>query len=144
MEATPLLPDVDDEDGQPFWQAAASGELRVQACGECGKLRFPPRPMCPSCQSSECEWKRVSGRGSVWSFVLVHPPVLPAYADHAPYPVVVVSLEEDPSLRMVGNIVAAPDAAIDSVDPAAIEIGTAVKVAFAEVEGVHLPRWLPD
>ncbi len=143
MELIPLLPDVEDEDGKPFWQASARGELCVQSCGSCGHSRFPPRPMCPDCQSTETKWRELSGRGKIWSFVLVHPPVLPAYADVAPYPVVVVELEEDASLRMVGNLVSAGNAPINSVDPSTIEIGQAVQVAFTEVDGVHLPRWVP-
>lgn len=98
--------------------------------------------MCPHCRSLDAEWRPVSGRGSIWSFVVVHPPVLPAYADVAPYPVVVVALAEDPSLRMVGNLVAADGAAINSVDPASIRIGDAVRVSFAVVDDVHLPRWV--
>lgn len=40
-----LLPVV-DEDGAPFWEYAARGELRVQACAaaDCGRLRFLPGP----------------------------------------------------------------------------------------------------
>jgi uncharacterized OB-fold protein len=142
MEAIPPLPDTEDDESREFWEAAARGEFRVQACGDCGKLRFPPRPMCPACQSIACEWRELSGGGSVWSFVVVHPPVLPAYADLAPYPVVVVALDEDPTLRMVGNVVSAPQSAINSVDPASIAIGDPVRVCFAEIDGVPMPRWV--
>ena len=92
-----LLPAV-DEDSAPFWEAAGRGELRVQTCAACGARRFPPRPMCPQCRSLEATWELMSGRGTVWSFVVPHPPLLPAYAAVAPYNVVVVSLDEDPSL----------------------------------------------
>ena len=142
MQETLLLPDVEDEDGAPFWSAAARGEFRVQACGDCGRLRFPPRPMCPHCRSTASEWRELSGRGTIWSFAIVHPPLLPAYAELAPYPVVVVALAEDASIRMVGNLVAGAEAAVNSVDPQAIRIGEEVRVAFAEVDGVHLPRWV--
>jgi uncharacterized protein len=64
-----MLRPVTDTDGAPFWEYAARGELRVQACAGCGELRFPPRPCCPHCQSFEAEWRRVSGRGRVWSYV---------------------------------------------------------------------------
>lgn len=144
MHETFLLPDVDDEDGAPFWAGTASGELRVQACGGCGRLRFPPRPMCPHCQSLATRWRPVSGRGAIWSFAVVHPPLLPAYAALAPYPVVVVALAEDETLRMVGNIVAAADAPINSVSPRDLAIGQEVRATFAEVEGVHFPRWVRD
>ena len=78
-----LLPVVDD-DGAPFWAAAREGELRMQACVQCGRLRFPPRPMCPHCRSTGSDWPLMSGRGTIWSFVVPHPPLLKPYSDLAP------------------------------------------------------------
>ena len=138
-----LLPPV-DEDSRPFWEGALGGELRVQACGGCARLRFPPRPMCPSCQSLDVEWKAMSGRGTIYSFVVAHPPLLPAYAAMAPYNAILVELDEDRTIRMVGNLVTAADADINSVDPATIAIGAHVSVVFARVSnGIALPRWVP-
>ncbi len=137
-----LLP-VPDDDGAPFWTYAARHELRVQSCAACGELRFPPRPCCPHCQSFDHRWRRMSGRGRVWSYVVPHPPLLPAYAAQAPYTVVVVELADAPRIRLAGNLVAAPDAALNSVDPGRVRIGAAVKVAFHEqAPGVTVPRWL--
>ena len=135
-----LLPDLDG-DTTPFWEATARHELVVQRCDGCHRLRFPPRPMCPWCQSFESSWSVMSGRATIWSFVVPHPPLLPAYAELAPYNVIVVALDEDPTIRMVGNLVAAPDAAINSVDPATIEIGAPVEVVFEEADGAP-PRWV--
>jgi hypothetical protein len=104
-----LLP-LGDEESDGFWEGTAAGELRMQQCGSCAALRFPPRVMCPECQSTERSWRAVSGRGTIWSFVVVHPPVLPAYAPYVPFPVITVTLAEKPSLRMVGNLVAGPGA----------------------------------
>jgi uncharacterized OB-fold protein len=138
-----LLPEV-DVDSAPFWEGTAAGELRVQTCRQCGARRFPPRPMCPNCRCTDSDWPALSGRGTIWSYVIPHPPLLPAYADLAPYNVVVVTLAEDPALRMVGNLIAAPDAPINSIDPETIEIGTPVTVAFSDAgDGIHLPRWVP-
>jgi len=136
-----LLPDLDDEISAPFWAGAARGELLVQTCAACGRRRMPPRPMCPVCRSLESDWVASSGRGAVWSFAVPHPPLLATYAEFAPYNVVVVALEEDPSIRFVGNLVAAPDGPINEIDPATIEIGERVEVVFAGVEDVMLPRW---
>jgi uncharacterized OB-fold protein len=137
-----LLPEIDD-DTAPFWEGTRMGELRMQACAACGQLRFPPRPMCPNCRCTESKWPVMSGRGTIWSFVVPHPPLLPAYAELAPYNVVVVALEEDASLRLVGNLVASADAAINSVDPTTIAIGAPVRVVFApSAEDVTLPRWV--
>ncbi|MFD3945947.1 Zn-ribbon domain-containing OB-fold protein [Streptomyces sp. NPDC058579] len=137
-----MLTPVVDEDGAPFWEYAARGELRIQGCAGCGELRFPPRPCCPHCQSFAAEWRLMSGRGRIWSYVLPHPPLLPDYAAQAPYNAVVVELAEAPRIRLVGNVVATPDAALDSVDPARLRIGAGVKVAFTEIDGMAVPRWL--
>jgi uncharacterized OB-fold protein len=84
----------------------------------------------------------MSGRGTIWSFIVPHPPLLPAYQELAPYNVIVVALDEDPTLRMVGNLVATPDGPINEVDPATIRIGDPVRVVFQRVEDVVLPRWM--
>jgi uncharacterized OB-fold protein len=151
-EAAPpegLLLPLGDEESDGFWEGTAAGELRVQLCLACGALRFPPRVMCPECQSTERGWRALSGSGTIWSFVVVHPPVLPAYAPYAPFPVITVTLVEKPSLRMVGNLVSAAGADINSVDPATIEIGQPVRVVFtprARPDGtdVYLPQWVRD
>jgi hypothetical protein len=135
-----------DEESQEFWAGTALGELRVQACGACGVFRFPPRVMCPHCQSTERAWKPVSGRGTIWSYVVAHQPLLPAYAPFAPFPVITVTLEEDPALRIVGNLVTGPQGAINEIDPATIRIGEPVQVTFSlrlDPEGaeVFLPAW---
>lgn len=137
-----LLPDPEDPDNGPFWAATARGELCVQRCAACGRRRMPPRPMCPSCRSIESEWERLSGRGKIWSFVVPHPPLLPAYGAVAPYNVIVVELEEDPHLRLVGNLVASAEGPLNEVDPATIRVGEAVRVVFSPVEDVYLPRWV--
>jgi uncharacterized OB-fold protein len=84
----------------------------------------------------------MSGRGRIWSYVLPHPPLLPAYAALAPYNVVLVELADAPGIRLAGNLVAAPDAPLDSVDPARLRIGAKVQVAFTELGGFAMPRWL--
>ncbi|MGW0906931.1 Zn-ribbon domain-containing OB-fold protein [Streptomyces sp. NPDC002853] len=138
----PLLSPTIDTDGAPFWEYAARGELRIQACTACGELRFPPRPCCPHCQSFASEWRRMSGRGRIWSYVRPHPPLLPAYAAQAPYNAIIVELADAPRIRLVGNLVAAPDAPLDSVEPERLRIGAKVQVAFTDVDGVAMPRWL--
>jgi uncharacterized OB-fold protein len=142
IEGAPL-PAV-TEDSAPFWEGTARGELLMQKCSSCGRLRFPPRPMCPRCQSLDNEWVPMSGRGTVWSFVIPHPPLLPAFAELAPYNVVVVALDEDPALRLVGNLVASPDGPINEIDSETIRIGMPVRVVFQPAgEDIVLPRWMP-
>ncbi len=142
MESGFVLPDIEDAESAPFWQGAARGELLIQTCAACGQRRMPPRPMCFACRSLQQRWVALSGRGTVWSFVIAHPPLLPAYQALAPYNVVTVAVDEDPSIRFVGNLVARPDGPINEVDPATIRIGEHVRVVFQQIEDVFLPRWM--
>jgi hypothetical protein len=134
-EAISLRPvPLPDEDSRPFWEGCKRGELLMQRCADCGRPRFHPRPLCPKCRSTASEWAPVSGRGTIASRVVVHPPVLPAFADRVPYAVVLVELEEDPTLRLVGNVL---DAA-----PEEVRIGRPVVVAFEVLtEEITLPQW---
>ena len=85
----------------------------------------------------------MSGRGRVWSYVVPHPPLLPAFAEVAPYNVIVVELDEDPLIRLVGNLLEGADGAINDVDPSTIHIGEPVQVVFQPAgEDVTLPRWV--
>jgi len=142
METGWLLPDLADPVANEFWLGCARGELLVQACGACGTRRMPPRPMCAQCRSTDVRWAPTSGRGHVWSFIVPHPPLLPAFAEVAPYNAIIVALSEDPLIRFAGNLVASADGAINEIDPASITIGEAVRVVFHQVEDVTLPRWV--
>jgi hypothetical protein len=133
MAVSILLPATDEPDSAPFWAAAREGRFVVQKCGQCGRLRFPPRPNCRACQSSEHSWVAMSGNGRIWSFAVAH----------KPFPIVIVALEEEPRLRIAGNVLTAPGAAINSVDVATLKIDQRVKVSFEKVaDDVSLPRWV--
>ncbi|MDG5801801.1 OB-fold domain-containing protein [Streptomyces ossamyceticus] len=134
-----MLTPVVDIDGAPFWEYAARGELRVQTCADCGEPRFPPRPCCPHCRSFDSEWRPLSGRGRIWSYVLPHPPLLPDYAEQAPYNVILVELADAPRIRLVGNLVSEAGARLDSVPADRIRIGARVQAVFTP-QG--LPQWV--
>ena len=56
----------------------------------------------------------------------------------------VVALDEDPTIRLVGNLLAHEGGRIDEVDPGSIEIGTPVRVVFERLSGeILLPQWVP-
>ena len=142
--SSPLLPPISEETA-PFWDAAREGRLVMQQCAETGRLVFPPRAMSPWAPHAELRWAPVSGRGTIWSYVVPHPPLLPPFSDLAPYNVIVVALAEDSAIRLVGNLVAREGGAIDEIDPAAVPIGAPVRVVFEAVsDQVSLPRWVLD
>jgi len=118
----------------PFFEAAKRGQLVVQKCGGCGKLRFPARTLCSSCLSEEASWTPVSGRGEVFSFNIMHQVYHPGFAAETPYAVVVVKLEE--GAKMISNLV--------GVEPKAIRCGMAIEVVFEKVsDEVTLPKFRP-
>ena len=92
--------------GAVLGRHARAASCSCRRAASCGAWRMPPRPMCPRCRSIEVRWEPTSGRGRVWSFIVPHPPLLPAFAELAPYNAIIVELEEDPTIRFVGNLVA--------------------------------------
>jgi uncharacterized OB-fold protein len=134
---------LEEADAAPFFEAAARGELRIQTCADCGRRRFPPRPMCPWCHSLDSQWRLQSGRGRIWSFAVPHPPLLSPFVDEAPYVVVVVELDEDPGIRLVGNIVRVIDGSIGAITSEELTVGANVAAVFGKsVEGYPVPQWL--
>ncbi|MBC6462040.1 OB-fold domain-containing protein [Actinomadura sp. HBU206391] len=115
-----------------FWDGVAEGELRVQKCEECGRLRHPPGPMCPHCHALERGHVVASGRGELHSYVVHHHPPVPGRA--TPYVVGLVELEE--GVRMVGNVI--------GCSPGDVRIGMPVRLAFERVgDDLTLPQWTP-
>lgn len=122
------------EDSAPYWEAAQRGELRLQRCGQCGHVRFPPALLCARCLSEEAEWARLSGRGTVYSWIIVHQSQHPAFNADTPYNVAIVELEEGPRLHT--NLVQCRNEEI--------YIGMPVEVVFEAVNAeVTLPKFRP-
>lgn len=121
---------VPSEDGAPFWASLRNGELRVHRCTACGRLQHPPRLMCVQCGSTEREWALVSGRGTVYSFVITRQAVHPSFEGHIPYATVIVELEEGP--RLASNLIDVP---VDEV-----AIGMPVRLELTAVsDDITLP-----
>ena len=121
-------------DWVPYWAAACARELRFQRCTGCRRWRHPPGPMCPHCLSMEGEWPRASGRARLVSWVVVHPPVLPAWKDRVPYPVLLVECEE--GVRTIGGLVGA------TAEDLRMDLPMVVDFA-ASPEGDLVPQWRP-
>jgi uncharacterized OB-fold protein len=108
---------------QPFWEATRQHELRLQRCVGCARFRYPPSPVCPECLSEENEWARVSGRGTVTTWVVFHRKYFESFAPDLPYHVVQVQLEEGP--RLTANLVDVPNDEL--------RVGMPVDVVFDDV-----------
>ena len=126
------LPGISD-DTRFFWDGARAGKLLIQRCKGCGELRHPPGPVCPSCHSFEWDSVESSGRGTVYSFVVMHYPEVPPF-EH-PNPIVLVELEE--GTRLISQIV--------GIAPGDVKIGQAVQVEFNSFNDgeLVLPQFRP-
>ena len=121
-----------NQDNAFFWEGVDRGELLIQHCTSCGKLRHPPRPMCPNCQSLEWDTVTASGKGEVFSFIIPHYPQVP-FLEY-PYVVAVIALEE--GTRLISNVV--------DIDPGDVTIGVPVAVRFVKVDDeLTLPVFAP-
>ena len=113
-----------------FWDGTATGELRIQHCPSCDRLRHPPGPMCPSCGADKQDHVVASGRGTVYSYVVHHAPAVPGKT--LPFVVALVELEE--GVRMIAQLV--------DVEPSAVAVGMPVRLALTKIDdALTLPYW---
>lgn len=144
MTESALLPYIDDIN-EPFWRGCREGVLRLQRCPVSRRLIFPPRPVNPWSPRDKAQWIDVSGRGTIWSVIAPHAPLMLNFTQLAPYNAIIVELEEDPSIRLVGNLVPEAGAPINAIAYEEVEIGAAVQVVFERVnDEISLPRWVQN
>lgn len=131
--ALPPLP-VPDALSRPFWEAAAQARLVIQQCRRSGRWFHPPQPVCTCCGQHDLEFREVSGRGVVESFVIMRDKRIAGFEDRVPYVNLFVELDEQPGLILVANLVGA--------EPDAVSIGDRVRVVFERLtDEICLPQF---
>jgi uncharacterized OB-fold protein len=75
----------------------------MQRCGQCHRLVFYPRELCPYCSASDLTWEKLSGRGRVYSFTIVRKPSIPSFRSLAPYVYAIIELSE--GVRLASNVI---------------------------------------
>jgi uncharacterized OB-fold protein len=136
----PRLPDgLNLPEITPFNEAwFTSGSVAVQRCEACGCRQHPPGEVCHRCGGESFGHDVLSPVGRVYSHTVIHHAASPALAESVPYTVVIVALDEDPTIRVVGNL--------EGPGPPAT-IGLPVEAYWEEhqvPEGViRLPQWRP-
>jgi len=117
----PIKP-VISETNKPFWDGCREHKLMAQRCTSCQEWRYPVADVCPNCLSSGFEWRELSGRGELLSYIVIHRGYHPYWALRVPYNVAFIELDE--GLRMFSNIIGTPNEAL--------EVGQRVAVAFEQ------------
>lgn len=119
----------------PYWDGCKQHELRIQFCTECSNYFFYPRLFCPTCLSDAVEWRTVSGKGTLLTYVLSARPA-PGFENELPYAIAIVQLDEGPHLMT--NIVNT------EITPQNLPAGMPVEVVFDDVnERISIPKFQP-
>jgi uncharacterized OB-fold protein len=137
---TPAKPvPIPDAASRPFFRAARQGVLLLRRCHACttfmsptGGIGTPLRPRCVRCFSADLAWAPSTGRGTLYSFALMHQVYDPAFADAVPYNIAVVELEE--GVRLTTNVVGCANEELSIEMP--------LEVTFERVsEDVAIPKF---
>ena len=127
---------VPDEVTKPFWDAANRHEVSIQRCRSCSELQHPPQAACLHCDSSDLAWETISGRGTVFTFIVDHRNEVPGFDGNYVFAFITPEETSNDVVRLTGNIW--------DCDPQDVYIGMPVEVFFKEVKpGVTLPEFRP-
>jgi uncharacterized OB-fold protein len=122
-----------NQDTAFFWEGLQAGQLLIQRCAACGTLRHPPGPACTQCHSLDWDTVPSTGRGKLFSFVVMHHPKHPGFD----YPLPVGLVELDEGVRLV--------APLTGLDSAHWRTGMRVQAVIQPVAGEHrLPLFRPS
>jgi uncharacterized OB-fold protein/acyl dehydratase len=116
-----------------FWfEGARAHQLLIQHCTSCGTLRHPPLPACGTCRSLDWDTVTASGRGTLYSFVVVHYPQVPSFE----YPLAIGLVELEEGTRVVANI--------EGIERDGLQIGLALDATFVDYDDeLSLPVFGP-
>jgi len=131
------VPDLSDPLFAPFWEGTRSGTLRTMACTQCGANHWPPLHYCVDCGGFSMEWVQHSGKGTLYSWTVVHKATAKGFAD-VPYAVLIVSLDDTPEVRIMGNLA--------GKNFSALHVGMPLKAGFipaGPVGEIYLVQWEP-
>ncbi len=124
-----------DESTRFYWEGALAGRLMIQRCAACSRYQHPPAPACTRCLADDMVPTEVSGRGTLYTFIIAHQAFDAAFLDELPYVVALVELEEQPGLRLLTNILEAPHEDL--------KIGMPLEVTFERRGEWSLPKFRP-
>jgi uncharacterized protein len=128
------IPQMEPE-AKPFWDYLRQHQMRIQRCRQCGRWFFPPSTHCPGCLADDVDWEPVKGTGTVWAWVTMHRPYLPAYKNEVPYNLSIIELDE--GAKVWANVI--------QCEPQDVHIGMRVRVRYDDVtDDFTLARFVPS
>lgn len=115
-----------DPPSEPYWEHLSQGELAIQRCQSCREWQFPAIEFCRHCRGA-LGYEKLSGEGTIYSFLVQHHRVAPGFDALRPYVIALVTPEEAAHVRLVARIV--------DVDPEEIQIGRRVRAEIVDLPG---------
>ena len=108
---------------KPFWEATKRGELIIPYCNSCSNLFFYPREVCPNCFSKNLGWKKMSGKGHVYTYTHVRQAVHPSFQSANGHIYAIVQLDEGPKIP----------SGISGCEPEEVYVDMPVSVVFDNI-----------
>lgn len=81
-----------------YWEAIRPLGFALPCCECCGTFHFYPLPACPACGATAIAPRAVSGRGTLYSYSVVHRAPSERFRKDVPYTVAIVATAEGPHL----------------------------------------------
>lgn len=123
------VPMTDDHDSGPFWAGCAERRLLI-AIGADDVPIHPP--VLVGTEWGPVRWIESDGRATLHTWTVVEHAVDPAFP--APYTLVLVQLDDFPTVRFIGML----ESEID------LTPGMPMRLRWEERSGVIIPQWEPD
>jgi uncharacterized OB-fold protein len=97
-------------------------------------MRFYPTEACPHCASARYAWERLSGRGRLYSWTVIHRSVDPDWQARTPYIAAIVAIEEQEDVLIPGLL--------SGISPETVSVDLPVEAWFEPASGGHaVYRW---
>lgn len=97
--------------------------LEAEKCTNCGYIAFPPRIICPECQSQKFELIKLKPEGTILTFTIIRIPA-DQFARQAPFAIAIIETVD--GARLTAQVV---DCKLED-----IEIGNKVKLMFRRIQ----------
>ncbi|WP_256290674.1 Zn-ribbon domain-containing OB-fold protein [Halobellus inordinatus] len=107
-----------------FYDNLRDGQLTTTQCRDCGDLQFPPRIVCPECQSDDLEYVDLPHEGTLFAFSTLRAGAPIGMEDDVPFVVGVVDIGD---VRL--------SARIDDAEYDDLEIGDPVQLKIVDIDG---------
>ena len=131
---------VPDELDKPFWDACNEERLVIQHCTACDRLQHPPERACAQCGSRDnLGWKEMSGRGTIYTYAVMHDTNVPLLYSDQPFNAAVISLLDDSGndsgIKMLSHLPGTP------VDEVPMDAPVQVLFETTQATGQKVPEF---